>query len=120
MKLITTISNTSEVMCAAGAKEYIFVGLAGKRVMIIDANTYQIAKLAMTKRDPISMTILDKRLCVCGLKNHAWTSFNFKNDFKQVGMTYNMGNDWVQVVANSRADSFYRVWKNENMTIAKL
>ena len=64
----------------------------------------------MTKRAPISMTILDKRLCVVGLRRHAFTSINFANEFKQVGMTWNQGSDWIQLYTNQENSGFYRVW----------
>ena len=66
------------------------------------------------------MTIVDKRLCVVGLRQHAYTSINFTNDFKQVGMTWNQGNDWVQLYTNSEDNGFYRVWERENLAYAKL
>ena len=49
----------------------------------------------MTKRATVSMTIVDKRILICGLKNHAFTAVDFKNRFEQTGMTWNAsGNDW--------------------------
>jgi hypothetical protein len=75
----------------------------------------------MTKRAPISMTIVDKRVLVCGLKNHAFTAINFKENFRQVGMSWNAsGNDWVQVFADQSQCGFFRVWERENMTYGKI
>ena len=65
----------------------------------------------MTKRATVSMTIVDKRILICGLKNHAFTAVDFKNRFEQTGMTWNAsGNDWCQVFADSSSCGFYRVW----------
>ena len=66
------------------------------------------------------MTILDKRLCVVGLRKHAFTSINFAAEFKQVGMTWNQGSDWIQLYTNQENSGFYRVWQRENMTFAML
>ena len=74
----------------------------------------------MTRRAPISMAIVDKRLCVVGLRQHAFTAINFLNNFKTHGMTWNQGNDWIQLVTNSENSGFYRVWQRENLTFAKL
>ena len=56
------------------------------------------------------MTILDKRLCVVGLRKHAFASINFAAEFKQVGMTWNQGSDWIQLYTNQENSGFYRVW----------
>ena len=67
------------------------------------------------------MAVIDKRILVCGLKNHAFTAINFKDGFKQVGMTWNaQGNDWCQIFADSTQCGFYRVWERENMTYGKV
>ena len=75
----------------------------------------------MTRRAPISMCIVDKRLCVVGCRNHAFTSINFKTgDFKTSGMTWNKGSDWCQVLTNQENNGFFRVWQRENFTFAML
>ena len=63
--------------------------------LVFSHKTHELVKTVLTKRAPISMAIVDNRLCVVGLRKHAYTSINFLNDFKQVGMTWNHGNDWV-------------------------
>ena len=35
-------------------------------------------------------------------------------------MTWNQGNDWVQLHTNSENNGFYRVWQRENLAYAKL
>ena len=67
------------------------------------------------------MTILDKRLCIVGMKNHAFTAINFKNQMKMTGTTWNGdNNDWIQVYTNMENNGFYRVWERENMTLTTL
>ena len=67
------------------------------------------------------MTILDKRLCIVGMKNHAFTAINFKNQMKMTGTTWNGdNNDWIQVYTNMENNGFYRVWEKENMTLTTL
>jgi len=66
------------------------------------------------------MTVLNKKYVLCGLKNHAFTTLNIQNKFKQKGMTWQQGNDWVQVVPNHDHSAFYRVWHRTNMTMAKV
>ena len=75
----------------------------------------------MTKRSPLSMCILDKRICIVGMRNHAFTAINFKNDMKMSGTTWNGdNNDWIQVFTNMENNGFYRVWEKENMTLTTL
>ena len=67
------------------------------------------------------MTILDKRLCIVGMRNHAFTAINFKNQFKMKGTSWNGdNNDWIQVTTNIENDGFYRVWEKENLTLTTL
>ena len=100
MQVLKEHPNQFEVNCAAGSDDYYFVGLENNRILIFSMHSHEVIKTVMTKRAPISMTIVDKRLCVVGLRKHAYTSINFLNDFKQVGMTWNQGNDWVQLHTN--------------------
>ena len=120
MQILKEHPNQFEVNCAAGSDDYYFVGLENNRILIFSNHSHEIIKTVMTKRAPISMTILDKRLCVVGLRKHAYTSINFLNDFKQQGMTWNQGNDWVQLHTNQENSGFFRVWQRENMTYATL
>ena len=102
--------NDMKVNCAVGTPEFYFVGLEQNRVLVFSTYGHDLVKTVLTKRAPISMTILDNRLCIVGLRNHAYTSINYRNEFKQVGMTWNMGNDWSQVYTNQKNNGFYRVW----------
>ena len=120
MRIIKEHSNQFQVNCAASCDDYYFVGLENNRILVFSMHSHEEIKTIMTKRAPISMTILDKRLCVVGLRKHAYTSINFLNDFKQQGMTWNQGNDWVQLYTNQENSGFYRVWQRENMTYATL
>ena len=120
MQVVKEHPNEFKVNCAAGCNDYYFVGLENNRILVFSSHSHDLMKSVLTKRPPISMTIVDKRLCVVGLRNHAYTSINFADDFKQVGMTWNHGNDWVQVYTNQENSGFYRVWQRENMTYATL
>ena len=120
MELEHETKNDFKVNCAVGTPEFYFVGLENNRVLCFATYGHEVVQTVLTKRTPISMTILDNRLCIVGLKNHAYTSINYRNEFKQIGMTWNMGNDWSQVYTNAKNNGFYRVWQQENMTFASL
>ena len=89
MQVVKEHANEFGVNCASGCADYYFVGLENNRILIFSSHSHDLVKTVMTRRPPISMTIVDKRLCVVGCRNHAYTSINFLNDFKQVGMTWN-------------------------------
>ena len=110
MQIVKEIANQFQVNCATGYNDYYFIGLESNRVLIFSSHTHELLKTVMTRRPPISMTIVDKRLCVVGLRQHAFTAINFMNDFKSHGMTWNQGNDWIQLHTNSENNGFYRVW----------
>ena len=82
--------------------QYYFVGLENCEVLVFLSYGHNLVRKIQTKRAPISMCLLDSRLVVVGLKNHAFTVINYKDhNFKQVGMTWNSGgNDWSQVFTN--------------------
>jgi len=88
-------SNKERIMCAVGAKEFYFVGTDKNKVLVFDTQTNELVNTVLTRRTPISMTLLNKRVCVVGCADHAFTAINFKNNFKQTRMTWNMGNDWI-------------------------
>ena len=77
------------VTCAAGAKDYFFLGIYDpSSINIYELETYQLVKTVNVRRPPVSMTILNKKYVLCGLKNHAFTTLNIHNNFKQKGMTW--------------------------------
>ena len=82
MELEHEVENTLKVNCAIGAPEFYFVGLENNRVLVFSTYGHALVKTVITKRSPISMTVLDNRLCVVGLKNHAFTSINYRDEFK--------------------------------------
>lgn len=110
MQIVKEHENDVQVNCAAGSDDYYFVGLENNRILVYSTHGHELRRTLMTKRPPISMAIVDKRLCVVGLRKHAYTSINFLNDFKQVGMTWNQGSDWVQLHTNQENNGFFRVW----------
>ena len=89
MQVVKEHANEFQVNCAAGSNDYYFVGLENNRILVFSSHSHDLVKTIMTRRAPISMTIVDKRLCVVGLRQHAYTTINFLNDFKQAGMTWN-------------------------------
>lgn len=95
MQVVKETPNQFQVNCAAGCNDYYFVGLESNRVLIFSSHNHELLKTLITRRPPISMAIVDKRLCVVGLRQHAFTAINFLNDFKTHGMTWNQGNDWI-------------------------
>ena len=114
--------NEENVNCAIGSMQYYFVGLENCEVLVFLSYGHNLVRKIQTKRAPISMCLLDSRLVVVGLKNHAFTVINYKDhNFKQVGMTWNSGgNDWSQVFTNRQNNGFFRVWQYGNMAFAKL
>ena len=94
-------SLSGSINCIACSSEYLFFGMAANRVLVFNPDKFEQVHYFYTKRPPISMTIVDKRILICGLKNHAFTAVDFRNDFQQVGMSWNLnGNDWIQVYAD--------------------
>ena len=84
------------VTCLISATDYLFFGLASNKIVVYDLEDFVHTNTLLTKRTPISMAIVDRKILVCGLKNHAYTAINFRDDFKQVGLSWNAsGNDWV-------------------------
>lgn len=65
------------INCVACSSEFLFFGLVGTRVLVYSADKYEQVHFIFTKRPPISMAIVDKRILVCGLKNHAFTAVDF-------------------------------------------
>lgn len=70
------------VTSVAVSNEYFFFGLTENRVLVYDPETFAVIHTLTTKRPPVSMAVVDKRILVCGLKNHAFTAINFKDGFK--------------------------------------
>ena len=94
-------SVTGSINCLCNSAEYLFFGMMQNKILVFDPDSFTQLQFIMTKRPPISMTIVDKQVLVCGLKNHAFTAINFKENFRQVGMSWNAsGNDWIQVFAD--------------------
>lgn len=121
LSLVKTITKESQVNCAVGCSEFYFLGLASNQILIFKTQTHERVKTLTTRRAPVSMCIVDKRICVVGCRNHAFTSINFKtSEFKVSGMTWNKGSDWCQVLTNQENSGFYRVWQRENFTFATL
>ena len=82
MQIVKEISNAFQVNCAVGTNEYYFIGLENNRILIYSVHNHELVKTVMTRRPPISMAIVDKRLCVIGLRKHAFTVINFVHEFK--------------------------------------
>ena len=82
MTILKEHANQFQVNCSASCNDYYFVGLENNRILIFSMHSHELLKTVVTKRAPISMTIVDKRLCMVGLRKHAYTSINFLNDFK--------------------------------------
>ena len=121
MTLEAEIQNQFKVNCAVGCSEYYFIGLDNNRILVHRTAGHQHVKTLLTKRAPLTMAILDKRLCIVGMRNHAFTAINYKNNFKMKGTTWNGdNNDWIQVCTNIENNGFYRVWEKENLTLTTL
>ena len=71
--------NEEIVNCAVGTMQYYFVGLESCEVLVFLSYGNNLVRRLTTKRAPISMSLLDNRLVVVGLKNHAFTVINYKN-----------------------------------------
>jgi hypothetical protein len=115
------ITVVGPVNCVCHSADLLFLGLASSQVLVYILPELKQVYSTLTKRPPVSMTVVDKRVLVCGLKNHAFTLIDFKNNFKQMGMSWNAnGNDWIQVFPDQKQLGFYRVWEKQNMTYGQI
>ena len=68
MQVVKEHQNEFQVNCAVGCDDYYFVGLENKRILVYSTHTHDLMKTLMTRRAPVSMAIVDKRLCMVGLR----------------------------------------------------